>query len=308
MTKPVQETVTSLDVTTEAKKALDFFERNDLNTILHEWIIPYGTKLLLAIGIFFLGRYLARILSHLIGRAVLASSKDEMLQSFVNSITYFLFLLITVIASLSQLGINTSSLVALIGAAGLAVGLALQNSLQNFAAGVMILIFKPFKKSDFIEAGGASGKVEQIGLLMLELRTGDNKTVLVPNGKVFSDSITNYSRNETRRIDFIFDISYESDIEQAKAVIQQILFDDENVLNYPEPTIAVGSLAASSVQLFVRPWVQTSSYASTQFAILEKVKLGFDKAGISIPYNQLDLHLPAEQPIQVALARPATKA
>lgn len=250
--------------------------------------------MLIAIAIFVIGRYLARAISTLIGKAVLASSKDEMLQGFVRSIAYFLFLLITVIASLSQLGINTSSLVALIGAAGLAIGLALQNSLQNFAAGVMLLIFKPFNKGDFIEAGGKSGKVEQMGILMLELRTVDNKTVLIPNGKVFADSITNYSRNETRRIDFIFDISYESDIEKAKEIIAQILFEDENVLHYPEPTIAVGNLAASSVQLFVRPWVQTNNYSTTQFAILEKVKIGFDKAGISIPYNQLDLHLPEQ--------------
>ncbi|WP_373777253.1 mechanosensitive ion channel family protein [Glaesserella sp.] len=296
MTAPAETAKEATDITIppEAKEILSDVKNLEFQQLLQDWIIPYGTKLLIAIAIFIAGRYLARIFSNLIGRAVLASSKDEMLQSFVSSIAYFLFLLITIIAALSQLGINTSSLVALIGAAGLAIGLALQNSLQNFAAGVMLLIFKPFKKGDFIEAGGSAGKVEQMGILMLELRTGDNKTVLVPNGKVFADSITNYSRNETRRIDFIFDISYESDIEKAKEIVHQILFDDENVLNYPEPTIAVGNLAASSVQLFVRPWVQTANYSDTQFAILEKVKVGFDKAGISIPYNQLDLHLPPQ--------------
>lgn len=289
-----KEIIPEITLPPEAKEIITDVKNLEFQQLLENWIIPYGTKLLIAIAIFVIGRYLASVLSTLIGKAVLASSKDEMLQGFVRSIAYFLFLLITVIASLSQLGINTSSLVALIGAAGLAIGLALQNSLQNFAAGVMLLIFKPFNKGDFIEAGGKSGKVEQMGILMLELRTGDNKTVLIPNGKVFADSITNYSRNETRRIDFIFDISYESDIEKAKEIIAQILFEDENVLHHPEPTIAVGNLAASSVQLFVRPWVQTNNYSSTQFAILEKVKIGFDKAGISIPYNQLDLHLPAE--------------
>ncbi len=289
-----KEIIPEITLPPEAKEIITDVKNLEFQQLLENWIIPYGTKLLIAIAIFVIGRYLASVLSTLIGKAVLASSKDEMLQGFVRSIAYFLFLLITVIASLSQLGINTSSLVALIGAAGLAIGLALQNSLQNFAAGVMLLIFKPFNKGDFIEAGGKSGKVEQMGILMLELRTGDNKTVLIPNGKVFADSITNYSRNETRRIDFIFDISYESDIEKAKEIIAQILFEDENVLHYPEPTIAVGNLAASSVQLFVRPWVQTNNYSTTQFAILEKVKIGFDKAGISIPYNQLDLHLPAE--------------
>ncbi|STO59323.1 small-conductance mechanosensitive channel [Canicola haemoglobinophilus] len=207
--------VPSLDIK-EATQVIKEVGSMNFQDILEQWIIPYGTKILLAVAIYIFGKLLARILSNLLGKIVLTSSKDEMLQSFVSSISYFLFLLIVVIASLSQLGINTSSLVALIGAAGLAVGLALQNSLQNFAAGVMILIFKPFKKGDFIEAGGTSGKVEQMGLLMLELRTGDNKTILVPNGKVFADSITNYSRNETRRIDLILDISYESDIEKAK--------------------------------------------------------------------------------------------
>lgn len=288
--------VPSLDIK-EATQVIKEVGAMNFQDILEQWIIPYGTKILLAVAIYIFGKLLARILSNLLGKIVLTSSKDEMLQSFVSSISYFLFLLIVVIASLSQLGINTSSLVALIGAAGLAVGLALQNSLQNFAAGVMILIFKPFKKGDFIEAGGTSGKVEQMGLLMLELRTGDNKTILVPNGKVFADSITNYSRNETRRIDLILDISYESDIEKAKAVVAQVLANEANVLKNPEPVIGVGNLAASSVQLFVRPWVQTSNYFSTQIALLEKIKIEFDNVGISIPYNQLDIHLPEQTQI-----------
>lgn len=294
-TSPIE----NLDLQAEAVKLINTVEKTNFDTLLNQWIIPYGTKILLAIAIFVVGRFLARVLSNVVGKAVLASSKDEMLQSFVKSISYFLFLLITLIAALSQLGINTSSLVALIGAAGLAIGLALQNSLQNFAAGVMILLFKPFKKGDFIEGGGVAGKVEQMGLLMLELRTGDNKTILVPNGKVFADSITNYSRNETRRIDFIFDISYDADIEKAKGIIQQILFDDEAVLNYPEPSIGVASLAANSVQIFARPWVQTGNYAATQAAILEKVKIEFDKAGITIPYNQLDLHICGNEGISI---------
>lgn len=288
--------VPSLDIK-EATQVIKEVGSMNFQDILEQWIIPYGTKILLAVAIYIFGKLLARILSNLLGKIVLTSSKDEMLQSFVSSISYFLFLLIVVIASLSQLGINTSSLVALIGAAGLAVGLALQNSLQNFAAGVMILIFKPFKKGDFIESGGTSGKVEQMGLLMLELRTGDNKTILVPNGKVFADSITNYSRNETRRIDLILDISYESDIEKAKAVVAQVLANEANVLKNPEPVIGVGNLAASSVQLFVRPWVQTSNYFSTQIALLEKIKIEFDNAEISIPYNQLDIHLPEQAQI-----------
>lgn len=204
-----------------------------------------------------------------------------------------------IIAALSQLGINTSSLVALIGAAGLAIGLALQNSLQNFAAGVMILIFKPFRKDDVVESGGIVGKVEQIGLLFLELRTGDNKTILIPNGKVFGDSITNYSSNATRRIDFIFDIAYKSNIEQAKAIVADILAQDPRVLKDPEPTIAVGALAANSVQLVVRPWVNTADYWAVHFDVTEKVKLAFDQAGIEIPFPQMDIHLPENAELKV---------
>lgn len=288
----------TIDIQAQAHKIIETVENTNWQNLWNDWIIPYGLRIGMAIVIFYVGRFLARLVSKAIGKAILASSRDEMLQSFVTSICYFLFLLITLIAAFSQLGLNTSSLVALIGAAGLAVGLALQNSMQNFAAGVMILIFKPFKKGDFIEGAGVSGKVEKMGILMLELRTGDNKTILIPNGKVFADSITNYSRNETRRIDLIFDISYEADIEQAKNIIAQIFQQNANVLREPEPFIAVGALASSSVQIIARPWVQTSNYFSTQTELLEQVKLAFDQADIAIPYNQLDIHF--SQPFSIS--------
>lgn len=289
----------TLDLQTETAKLINKVETMSLESLLEQWIIPYGTKILISLAIYFVGRFLARFLSNLISKAVFLSSKDEILASFIRSISYFLLLLISVIFALSELGINTSSLVALIGAAGLAIGLALQNSLQNFAAGVMILIFKPFKKGDFIEAGGTSGKVEQMGLLMLELRSGDNKTILVPNGKVFSDCITNYSRNKVRRIDLIFDIAYEADIQQAKEIINQCLANDKRVLQSPQPLVAVGNLAASSVQLFVRPWVRTGDYSDVQYALMEQVKIAFDKANIAIPFNQLDIHFPENSEIAV---------
>ncbi|TCP93520.1 small conductance mechanosensitive channel [Cricetibacter osteomyelitidis] len=295
-----QEVVEQIDVQEQASKMIDTVTSMDMNTLLNDWLIPYGGKILIAVAIYIIGKGLARFISKLLGKAVLVSSKDEMLQSFVSSISYFLILLIVIIAALSQLGINTSSLVALIGAAGLAIGLALQNSLQNFASGVMLLIFKPFRKGDFIETSGMMGTVKQMGLLVLELRTGDNKTVLIPNGKVFSDSIVNYSNNETRRIDFIFDISYESDIAKAKEIVARLLKADARVLQNPKPTIAVGALAANSVQLFVRPWVGTGDYWGVHFDITEKVKLEFDQAGISIPYNQLSLHLPEGNEISIS--------
>ena len=280
-----------IDVQVSAEKVIDTVSNMSFDTLLNDWLIPYGSKLLLAIIIFVVGKAIARFISKLLGKAALASTKDEMLQSFVKSISYFLLLLIVVIAALSQLGINTSSLVALIGAAGLAIGLSLQNSLQNFAAGVMLLVFKPFRKGDLIETGGQTGTVESMGLLVLELRTGDNKTVLIPNGKVFSDSIVNYSDNPLRRIDFTFDVSYESNLKEAKDIVLQILAQNPMVLKDPVPVVAVGALAASSVQLVVRPWVKTEDYWAAYWGITESVKTEFDKAGIDIPYNQMNLHI-----------------
>ena len=234
---------------------------------------------------------MAKAISKLLSKAVLASTKDEMLQSFIRSISYFLLLLIVVIASLSQLGINTSSLVALIGAAGLAIGLSLQNSLQNFAAGVMLLIFKPFQKGDQIETGGTVGTIQQMGILVLELRTSDNKTVLIPNSNVFSGKITNYSANDTRRLNFVFDIAYDTDLRKAKEIILQILTNEGKVLSTPAPDVSVSELAANSVKLGAQAWVNTSDASSAYSSVLEQVKLAFDEAGIVIPFNQLDVNL-----------------
>ncbi|MDQ6572663.1 mechanosensitive ion channel family protein [Haemophilus parahaemolyticus] len=299
MSQPTQtetQATQNIDVIATTEKIFNQLDSMSFDAILRDWIIPYGTKVFLAIAIFVVGKWLAKGISQLLSKAVLASTKDEMLQSFVRSISYFLLLLIVVIASLSQLGINTSSLVALIGAAGLAIGLSLQNSLQNFAAGVMLLIFKPFKKGDFIETSGISGTVTQMGLVVLELRTGDNKTVLVPNSNVFSSTITNYSANETRRVDFIFDISYDDDIAQAKEIIREILEKDDRVLKEPKPVIAVSTLASSSVQIIARPWVNTPNYHTVYWQVTENVKIAFDKAGISIPFNQLDVNLSGSVP------------
>ena len=286
-----EKAVENINVVAETGKIIDNVSKMSWEGVLHEWVIPYGTKVLLAIAIFIIGKFLARAISKLLSKAALASTKDEMIQSFVSSISYFLLLLMVVIASLSQLGINTSSLVALIGAAGLAVGLSLQNSLQNFAAGVMLLIFKPFRKGDQIETGGMIGTVEQMGILVLELRTADNKTVLIPNSTVFSGNIVNYSINPTRRLNFLFDISYDSDLRQAKQIIEQILASDSAILKTPAINVVVSELAASSVKLSAQAWVNTQDYSPTLGRILEQVKLAFDEAGISIPFNQLDVNL-----------------
>lgn len=291
MSETAQTATQNIDVVATTEKLLQKVDTMSIDAILHDYLIPYGTKIVLAIAIFVIGKWLAKSVSKLISKAVLASTKDEMLQSFVRSISYFLLLLIVVIASLSQIGINTSSLVALIGAAGLAIGLSLQNSLQNFAAGVMLLIFKPFQKGDQIETGGTVGTVQQMGILVLELRTSDNKTVLIPNSSVFSGKITNYSANDTRRLNFVFDIAYDADLRKAKEIILQILTNESKVLLTPAPDVSVSELAVSSVKLGAQAWVNTSDASSAYSSVLEQVKLAFDEAGIVIPFNQLDVNL-----------------
>ena len=291
MSETAQTATKNIDVVATTEKVLKKVDSMSFDAILNDYIILYGTKIILAIAIFVIGKWLAKAISKLLSKAVLASTKDEMLQSFIRSISYFLLLLIVVIASLSQLGINTSSLVALIGAAGLAIGLSLQNSLQNFAAGVMLLIFKPFQKGDQIETGGTVGTVQQMGILVLELRTSDNKTVLIPNSSVFSGKITNYSANDTRRLNFVFDIAYDADLRKAKEIILQILTNESKVLLTPAPDVSVSELAVSSVKLGAQAWVNTSDASSAYSSVLEQVKLAFDEAGIVIPFNQLDVNL-----------------
>lgn len=291
MSETAQTATQNIDVVATTEKVLKKVDSMSFDAILNDYMIPYGTKIILAIAIFVIGKWLAKAISKLLSKAVLASTKDEMLQSFIRSISYFLLLLIVVIASLSQLGINTSSLVALIGAAGLAIGLSLQNSLQNFAAGVMLLIFKPFQKGDQIETGGTVGTVQQMGILVLELRTSDNKTVLIPNSSVFSGKITNYSANDTRRLNFVFDIAYDADLRKAKEIILQILTNEGKVLSTPAPDVSVSELAANSVKLGAQAWVNTSDASSAYSSVLEQVKLAFDEAGIVILFNQLDVNL-----------------
>ena len=291
MSETAQTATKNIDVVATTEKVLKKVDSMSFDAILNDYIILYGTKIILAIAIFVIGKWLAKAISKLLSKAVLASTKDEMLQSFIRSISYFLLLLIVVIASLSQLGINTSSLVALIGAAGLAIGLSLQNSLQNFAAGVMLLIFKPFQKGDQIETGGTVGTVQQMGILVLELRTSDNKTVLIPNSSVFSGKITNYSANDTRRLNFVFDIAYDADLRKAKEIILQILTNESKVLLTPAPDVSVSELAVSSVKLGAQAWVNTSDASSAYSSVLEQVKLACDEAGIVIPFNQLDVNL-----------------
>ncbi len=216
---------------------------------------------------------------------------NEMLVNFLSSIINIVLMLFVIVAALNRLGVNTASLVALLGAAGLAIGLSLQDSLKNFAAGVMIILFKPFKLGDFVEAGGATGVVEKITIFSTQFKTGDNKEIIVPNGAIYGGMIVNYSTKETRRIDLVFGIGYGDDIKKAKEIIIDILNSDEGILKDPEPTVALGELADSSVNFNVRPWVKSADYWPVRADILEKIKIAFDENGISIPYPQMDVHL-----------------
>ncbi len=196
-----------------------------------------------------------------------------------------------VLAALSQVGIQTTSFIAIIGAAGLAIGLALQGSLANFAAGFLLIIFRPFKVGDFIEAGGVSGSVESIQIFTTTLTTPDNKTVIVPNSNIYSGNITNYSAKETRRVDLVVGVSYDADLSQVKAILNEIAANDERVMSDPEPVIAVSELADNSVNLVMRMWTKTADYWGVYFDATETVKVRLDEAGVGIPYPQRDVHL-----------------
>jgi len=266
-------------------------ESINIDRLIETYLIPWGINIGLAITIFIVGRIVISIINGVVKKLLLKAKIDQILVNFISAIVRGLLFLFVIIAALSQLGINTTSLIALIGAAGLAVALSLKDSMQNFAAGVMLLVFRPFSVGDFVEAGGTSGSVKEINIFSSTFLTPDNKQVIIPNGAIYSGVITNYSATGTRRIDMVFGIGYEDDIETAKGIIEDALKSESRILNTPEYVIAVGELADSSVNFYVRPWVDTSNYWPVYFDLTEKIKLEFDKNGISIPYPQMDVHM-----------------
>jgi small conductance mechanosensitive channel len=261
-----------------------------LNTV-YELLTVYGLRVIAAIVIFIVGRWVALGVAKIIKRIMLKSKVDETLVSFVRNLCYVALLAFVVIAALNQLGIQTASLIAVLGAAGLAIGLALQGSLGNFAAGVLMVIFKPFKVGDFIEGAGTAGIVEKVEIFTTQLKTPDNKTVIVPNAKLTGDNITNFTVKGTRRVDFVFGIGYSDDIDKARGIIKEIIDQDERVMKEPEPAILVSELADSSVNLTVRAWTSANDYWSFYFDMIESVKKQFDAQGVSIPFPQRDVHI-----------------
>ncbi len=258
---------------------------------LKEMLTVYGLKLVAAVLILVIGRYVAILLKKLIKRLLIKSKIEETLVSFIASLAYVAMMAFVIIAALGRIGIQTASFVAVVGAAGLAIGLAMQGSLSNFAAGVLMIIFKPFKVGDFVETAGAAGVVEEISIFTTVIKTPDNKKIIVPNAKVTGDNIVNYTAKDQRRVDIVAGVSYSDDLDKVRSVLEKILSEDERILKDPAPMIAVAELGDSSVNFTVRSWVKTEDYWNVFFATQEKIKKRFDTEGISIPFPQRDVHM-----------------
>ncbi len=268
-------------------KVMNFF--SDGNWI--EVLLPIATNLLIAIAIYVVGKWVAKRIVVLVGKLMEKRGLDEALRHFITSILSVLLSFVVVLVALEQLGVDTTSLLALLGAAGLAVGLALKDSLSNFAAGVMLILFKPFKIGDLVEAGGIMGVVEVISVFSTQFKTGDNKQIIVPNSHIYGGVITNISAKPTRRIDMVVGVGYDDDLKKARELILQVLNADARILQEPAPVVAVSELADSSVNFVVRPWVNTADYWVVRWDFLQKIKETFDANGISIPYPQQDMHM-----------------
>ncbi len=253
--------------------------------------LDFGMKALMALVIFFIGRMIARIVTKGLRKTMQSRKVDKILESFACNLVYWVLMIFVIIATINHIGVQTTSLIAIMGAAGLAIGLALQGSLANFAAGVLIVMFRPYRVGDFIEAAGISGTVLEVQILTTVLKTGDNKQIIVPNGQIMGSIITNYSANDTRRIEMTIGISYDDDLDKVRSTLQELVNADDRILKDPECLIAVSELADSSVNFIVRPWVNRADYSSVKFGLTEAIKKRFDQEGISFPFPQQDVHL-----------------
>lgn len=253
-------------------------------------IVPYAWNILIALVIFLVGKWLVGKFSTMLEKS-LDKRVDTTIARFFGRISHIAMLAFVAIAALEQLGIETASLVVIVGAAGLAVGLALKDSLGNFASGVMLILLRPFRVGDYVEAAGTGGTVTDIRIFATVFNTPDNKVITVPNGSIMGGNITNYSAMPTRRVDMVFGVSYEADLAKVRRVLQELLDRDDRVLAEPAPVIVVGELADSSVNFLVRPWVNSGDYWPLKWEFTEAVKTRFDEEGIAIPFPQMDVHL-----------------
>lgn len=264
---------------------------DEILTRVTELVSVYGLKVLAALAIFVIGRLLAKLVAGGVQRAMERSKVEPSLIGFTHSLSYALLLTFVIIAAMGQLGIQTTSFVAVLGAAGLAVGLALQGSLSNFAAGVLILIFKPYKVGDYVKAGGGEGVVKDIGIFTTTVLTLDNRTQIIPNAAATGGMIENYSKEGTRRLDLVAGVSYSDDILKVKGVLQSILDDEPRILAEPKPTIGLMEMGDSSLNFAFRPWVKVEDYWDLFFELQERIRIRFDEEGITIPFPQRDVHL-----------------
>lgn len=281
----VVDTITDNELTSGVLNASTWVTDNQ------DLLVQYAVNLISALLILFIGNLIVKGIANGVAKVLRKKKMDDAVVEFLHSLVRYLLFVIVLIAALGRLGVQTASVVAVIGAAGLAIGLALQGSLSNFAAGVLIVSFRPFKSGDYVEIGGVAGSVESIQIFSTVLKTPDNKMVVVPNGSVIGSPITNYSRHATRRIDYVIGVSYDADLKKTKEVLTRVVAAEPRVLKDPEPTVGVVALADSSVNFVVRPWVNTEDYWGVYFDLLQAIKEELDKENIGIPYPQMDVHL-----------------
>jgi len=267
------------------------FDWNQILDCMRTQGVDLAINVAIAIAIFYVGKLVVSLIVRGMRKVMRRQEVDQTLETFVCNLVRIILMAVVIIAAIGQIGIQTTSFIAIFGAAGLAVGLALQGSLSNFAAGVLIVLFRPYKVGDFVEAAGIAGVVEQVQILTTILKTGDNKQIIVPNGQIMDSIITNYSANDKRRVDMVVGVSYDDDLDKVRSTIEELVAADERILAEPACTIAVSALADSSVNFVVRPWVNTADYWGVMFDLTEAIKKRFDKEGISFPFPQQDVHL-----------------
>lgn len=267
------------------------FDFQEMLPRLQELGLQYGLMFVKAILIFIIGRWIAKLITSIVERVMKKSKMDDMLRKFLRNIVYALLLTFVVIAAIGALGIQTASLIAILGAAGLAIGLALQGSLANFAAGVLMIIFRPYKLGDLVDVASMEGFVEEVDVFTTVLRLPDKTKIIIPNGQIMADKIINYTDATKRRMELVVGIGYGDDIDKARDAILAEIVKSEYVLDEPEPKVTVAELGDSSVNLAVRPWVESQSYAPASHEITERIKKCLDAAGVNIPFPQRDVHL-----------------
>jgi small conductance mechanosensitive channel len=266
-------------------------------------VTDWAIRIIFALAIYIIGKWIARRIMRFLSRFLEGRDVDATLVRFLSNVVYAILLTVVILAALDQLGIPVTSLIAVLGAAGLAVGLALKDSLGNFASGVMLVGFRPFSKGDFVEVAGIAGKVEEVRIFSTILITPDNKQITVPNGLVYNDAITNYTALDTRRVDMVFGVGYDDDLKVARDVLMRICTDHPLVLDDPAPAVFVTELGDSSVNFNVRPWAKTADYWTVWGDLMEKGKVELEAAGCSIPFPQRDVHVHASNPLADMLKR-----